>query len=320
MKTLLTLILSLLILAGAGAFALRHFRPEKWNAVADTVAGAVTNAVAQVKAEPPAAEPETDEPLPVEPPAEPLPTPTPEPPTATPETAEAGPQTIAKDGDFIGWGVVTATAATAYNREGKRVTEIPGGELFQLVKQVTANGKTAYYVELEQRKNKPRCALLGDDCRVFVGEVRVPGDVDGFVAMTAKRRLVRDYYSALAVRAKLLERARERHFAASPAKDLPKLKKQLAGVPAYDRSLEAAQKAAKSNAERLRYQDKRKELRYRTTGLREEIKRLEAAAAEWEKSHPFDSSAIQNGAVWKRLSANIEKLEPQIRALDAPTP
>ena len=215
----------------------------------------------------------------------------------------------------VGWGVVTASTATAYGKDGKQAALVNGGELFDVLKEIKASGKPAYYVAL-QRPKKPECVLLGTDCRVFMGEAADPKvDLDAFVAQVAKQATARDYYSAVAMRAKLLERARERHLAQSPARDLAARKAQLAKVPATDRRYEAAQKAARSNAERLKYQDLRKELRYRTTGLQEEIKRLEAAAEEWEKSHPFDESVVQKGAVWKRLTQNVERLEPKAREL-----
>ncbi len=215
----------------------------------------------------------------------------------------------------VGWGVVTASTAKAYGKDGKQAALVNGGELFDVLKEIKANGEPAFYVAL-QRPKKPECVLLGADCRVFLGEAANPKtDLDAFVAQVAKQATARDYYSAVAMRAKLLERARERHLAQSPAKDLAERKAQLAKVPAADRRYEAAQKAAKSNAERLRYQDLRKELRYRATGLQEEIKRLEAAAEAWEREHPFDAGAVQKGAVWKKLTQNIEALAPKAREL-----
>ena len=213
----------------------------------------------------------------------------------------------------IGWGVVTAPTATAYGRDGKMVALVTGGELFDVFKEIKASGKSAYYAAL-MRPKKPQCILLGEDCRFFPGETATPkGDLDAFVKQVAKQATARDYYSAVTLRAKLLERARERHLAASPAKDLAARRAELAKVPELDRKYEAAQQAARSNGERLKYQDLRKELRYRATGLQEEIKRLETTAAEWEKTHPFDETGVRNGAVWKRLSANIDKLTPKAK-------
>ena len=316
-------ILVLIILALGGAIALKTFAPERWDALAG-----VSRREPPPAAEPPAPVPEPEPEAPAVPPPAPKPeppppapalepTPAPEPPPAPSPKAAPEPNAAGQ----IGWGVVTAPEAKAYGKDGKVVAEIPGGEVFVVLKVISANGEPAYYVCLDKRPKKPECALLGGDCRVFLAPPpEIKADVDAFVAYSGNRRALGDYYAALAMRAKLEQRARDRHLAKSPAKDLPKLKAQLADVPETDRRYEAAQKRARTNAERLKYQDLRKELRYTATGLREEIKRLEAVQKSWEAAHPYDEAAIRSNAVWRRLTQNIERLEPKAKAVEALAP
>ena len=322
MKAFCTILL-LIILAAGGAIALKTLAPERLDALAGAVRGESAEAPAlDPEPEPPAAPAPAPEPKP-EPKPETKPEPKPEPaPAPAPEPkpqAKAAPEPNAAG--QIGWGVVTAPEAKAYGKDGKVVAEIPGGEVFVVLKVISANGKPAYYVCLDKRPKKPECALLGGDCRVFLAPPpEIKEDVDAFVAYSGNRRALGDYYAALAMRAKLEQRARDRHLAKSPAKDLPKLKAQLADVPETDRRYEAAQKRARTNAERLKYQDLRKELRYTATGLRQEIKRLEAAKKSWEAAHPYDEAAIRSNAVWRRLTQNIKRLEPKAKEVEATAP
>lgn len=322
MKALCTILL-LIILAAGGAIALKTLAPERLDALAG-----VSRSEPLPAAEPPAPILEPEPEAPAEPPPAPKPeppppapalepTPAPEPPPAPAPKAAPEPNAAGQ----IGWGVVTAPEAKAYGKDGKVVAEIPGGEVFVVLKVISANGEPAYYVCLDKRPKRPECALLGDDCRVFLAPPpEIKADVDAFVAYSGNRRALGDYYSAVAMRAKLEARARERHLAKSPAGALPKLKAQLADIPETDRRYEAAQKRARTNAERLKYQDLRKELRYTATGLREEIKRLEAVQKSWEAAHPYDEAAIRSNAVWRRLTQNIERLEPKAKAVEATAP
>lgn len=212
--------------------------------------------------------------------------------------------------DPIGWGVVSSPSPDVYDKTGKRLAEIKGGELFTILKEVSVNKAPAYYIEL-RRPKKPRCILPGGDCKVFL-ELPDASDPDAVAGVKRIQTLLADYYSTLALRETLLDRAEARHRAGTPAEKLEKLRDELRGVPARDRALEAAQAKAASNAERLRYQDARKELRYRTTGLQEEIRRTEAAAAEWERTHPFNPDAVRKSAVWKKLTQRLRTLEEQV--------
>ena len=210
----------------------------------------------------------------------------------------------------IGWGVVTAASPDIYDKTGKRVAELKGGELFDVLKEVTVNKAPAYYIAL-RRPKQPRGILPGADCKVFL-EMPDPADAEALAGVKRIGTLLSDYYATLALRETLLERAKARHRAGSPAEKLEKLRAELKGVPAKDRALEAAQAKAATNAERLRYQDARKELRYRTTGLRQEIKRTEAAAETWDNEHPFNPATVRQSAVWKRLTQRLRALEPQV--------
>lgn len=210
----------------------------------------------------------------------------------------------------IGWGVVTAASPDIYDKTGKRVAELKGGELFDVLKEVAVNKAPAYYIVL-RRPKKPKGILPGADCKVFL-EVPDPADTEAVAGVKRIGTLLSDYYATLALRETLLERAKVRHRAGSPAEKLEKLRTELKGVPAKDRALEAAQAKAATNAERLRYQDARKELRYRTTGLQQEIKRTEAAAELWESEHPFNPATVRQSAVWKKLTQRLRSLEPQV--------
>lgn len=214
----------------------------------------------------------------------------------------------------IGWGVVTVYTTPFYDKTGKELGQLSGGELFKVLREVKMNKAPAYYVTLE-RKGAPNAVLSAQDSRYFPGKIPTSEDVEALVAYVGNQKLCREYYSLCANRDRILARKREQHLAKSPAKMLPKLKAELAQVPALERKYEAAQKAAKSGTQRLKYQDLRKELRYRATGLQQEIKRLEEVAATWEKENPFDESEVKRLSVWKRLNAQAEKLRPQVEAL-----
>lgn len=223
---------------------------------------------------------------------------------------------FAADPAPIGWGVVTAAAPDVYDKTGKRLAHLKGGELFEVLKEVAVNKAPAYYIILRRPKS-PRCILPGSDCKVFL-ELPDATDPEAVAGVKRIQTLLSDYYSTLALRETLLRRAEARHRAGSPADKLEKLRDELRGVPARDRALEAAQAKAATNAERLRYQDARKELRYRTTGLQQEIKRTEAAAEAWESAHPFNASAVRQSAVWKKLTQRLRDLEGQVTLFGVP--
>ena len=207
----------------------------------------------------------------------------------------------------IGWGVVTTAEPKAYDKTGKSMTTLKAGEIFSVLKAVSLNKTPAYYIEVH-RKTSRRCVLASADCKVFL-ELPDADNVSAQNELKQFQQLLSDYYLTLALRDSLLTRARTRHFASSPAKRLEELKTELAGVPDKDRAYAAAQEKAKSNAERLRYRDLRKELRYRTTGLQQEIERVKAETEAWTRAHPFDDSTIRSSSVWKRLTAQLREKE-----------
>lgn len=223
---------------------------------------------------------------------------------------------FAADLEPIGWGVVSAMKTPMYDKTGKEMGKVGGGELFLVLREVKMNKAPAYYVELD-RKVKLNGILAATDCRYFPGAIPTLEQMDAFVDHVANQKLCKDYYALCANRDRLVARKRDQHLAKSPAKQLTQLKEELAQVPAKDRKYEAEQKKAKTNAQRLKYQDLRKELRYRTTGLQQEIKRLEAQVATWEAEHPFDDSSVKKSPVWKRLNAQAEKMRPQVEAFEA---
>lgn len=224
-------------------------------------------------------------------------------------TADAKPAQPALEA--IGWGVVTAYEADIYDRTGTIAGKVKGGDTFELLKEISANKQPAYYVQLRD-KARSRCILLAADASIY-RDLPNPDDAASLDFFNRLRTQLSEYYSTKALRQSLIERARAQHLAKSPAKQLPELRKELAAVPAKDRAYEAAQKAAKTNADRLRYQDLRKELRYRTTGLQQEIKRLEASADVWEKTHPFDETPIRKKGTWRRLTQRLHEMEPALR-------
>ncbi|MBQ9694055.1 MAG: hypothetical protein IJV69_04790 [Kiritimatiellae bacterium] len=221
---------------------------------------------------------------------------------------------LAADLEPIGWGVVASMTTPFYDKTGKELAAITGGETFMVLREVKMNKAPAYYIQLDRSK-KPKGIVAASDCRYFPGPIPTTDDVNALVTFVGNQKLCKDYFSLCANRDRLVARKREQHLLKSPAKRLISLKAELAQVPAKERQYEAAQKKATTNAQRLKYQDLRKELRYQTTGLQQEIKRLEAEAKAWEEKHPFDDSEVKKMPVWRRLNAQAEKLRPQVDAL-----
>ncbi len=210
----------------------------------------------------------------------------------------------------IGWGVVSTPSPDVYDKSGKRVASLKGGDLFDVIKEVSINKEPAYYITL-RRDRKPSCILSAAHCRVFL-ELPDPEDPEAVAGVKQIGQMLSDYYATLALRDALYQRALARHRAGSPSEKLEKLREELRKVPATDRALEAAQKKASTNAELLRHQDERKTLRYRTTGLQQEIERLKSEAETWERAHPFNPAQLKKNAVWKRLTAHLEELKPKV--------
>ncbi len=207
-----------------------------------------------------------------------------------------------------GWGVVVTDEVPAYNKAGKPMGKRSAGDRFIAYKAVTINKEPAYFVNFLSEP-KGEAILLAEKCRYFPGMPASTEELEGVRALQGK---LSDYYATMALREQLIERARKRHQKGSPAEKLAELKAQLAKVPARDRALAEGQKKAASNQERLRYQDQRKELRYRTMGLQQEIKRVEAEAEAWIAAHPFNDASVRKGAVWKRLTQKLLALEPEL--------
>ncbi len=214
--------------------------------------------------------------------------------------------------EAIGWGVVTGESP-AYNKAGKPVGNLKGGEQYTLLRKVAINKEPAYFVVIENHKKKPQCIIPGKACRNF-DEVP-PTDPAELVVFKRKQELCAEYYATYALRETLLKRAKERHTAKSPVAALEKAKAELAAIPAKDRKYEEAQKKAKTNGERLKYQDMRKALRWDLSGLKVEIERLEGEAKAWEATHPFNDASVRKGAVWKRLTAQLDATAAQLDAL-----
>lgn len=327
MKALCTFFV-LVILVTGGAIAFRTFAPDQWNALIGAAAVDTPEATQPVEETP-----EATAPAPEDTPATPrVVDEKPSPAAKAKATDKSKPRTAdrpaAKPVDHpanasgqIGWGVVASIKPTFYNKKGKRIeTKFApkAGTPFVVTKEIAADGEPAYVVIFDTHPNKPECVLLGSDCSIILTPPPdiAPDSADALVAYVKDRGTLRDYYAARGARDAYEQRARDKHYAASPAKDLPKLKAQLVKIPGQDREYEAAQKAAKTDSERLKYQDLRKELRYTATGLQANIRRLTAAKEEWEKDHPYDENAVKRSAVWRRLNQNVESLAPAAQAIE----
>ena len=327
MKALCTFFVLVILVAG-GAIAFRTFAPEQWNALfgsaTDNTPAAVqteeeTTDTAAVTPEDTAASPRVVDEKP-SPAAKAKATDKSKPRTADRPAAKPVDHPANASGQ-IGWGVVASIKPTFYNKKGKRIeTKFApkAGTPFVVTKEIAADGEPAYVVIFDTHPNKPECVLLGSDCSIILTPPPdiAPDNADALVAYVKDRGTLRDYYAARGARDAYEQRARDKHYAASPAKDLPKLKAQLVKIPGQDREYEAAQKAAKTDSERLKYQDLRKELRYTATGLQANIRRLTAAKEEWEKDHPYDENAVKRSAVWRRLNQNVESLAPAAQAIE----
>lgn len=327
MKALCTFFVLAILVAG-GAIAFRTFAPDQWNALIGAAAVDTPEATQPVEETP-----EATAPAPEDTPATPrVVDEKPSPAAKAKATDKSKPRTAdrpaAKPVDHpanasgqIGWGVVASIKPTFYNKKGKRIeTKFApkAGTPFVVTKEIAADGEPAYVVIFDTHPNKPECVLLGSDCSIILTPPPdiAPDSADALVAYVKDRGTLRDYYAARGARDAYEQRARDKHYAASPAKDLPKLKAQLVKIPGQDREYEAAQKAAKTDSERLKYQDLRKELRYTATGLQANIRRLTAAKEEWEKDHPYDENAVKRSAVWRRLNQNVESLAPAAQAIE----
>ncbi len=207
----------------------------------------------------------------------------------------------------VGWGVISVYEAPAYDKTGAAVAPLKGGVCFDILKEITANKAPAYYIALTEDQAK-RCVITAADAKAF-REFPAEGDAKGLEGIRMLQKALSEYYTTLAMRQAMVERVRAQYLAQSPVKRLADARQELATIPAKDRAAADAQAKAKSNAERLKYQDLRKELRFRATGLQQEIKRLEATAEAWEAEHPFDDSAIRKKAVWKRLTQRLREME-----------
>ena len=219
----------------------------------------------------------------------------------------------------IGWGVVVVPSTTLYDKTGKPTCDLFGGELFNVLREVKMDKAPAYYISVTRKGVEAKGIISAAESRFFASAIPVAGAA-GYDEFKADQDFCAEYYSRCATRDALVERKREQHLAKSPAKNLPKLKKELAGIPALDRKYEVAQKAAKTDGQRIKYRDLRKELRYQASGLQQEIKRLEGIAETWEAEHPFDDSSVKKTAVWKRLNAQLEPYAERLEALNAKYP
>lgn len=207
----------------------------------------------------------------------------------------------------IGWGVVTAVEADAYDRTGQAVGKLKGGDRFLVLKAITADKAPAYYIETVVKGKSLRVVVPGSATKVFM-ELPDPEDPKAVEGVKQVQMALSEYYATYAMRQAMMDRAREQHLARSPVGRVKACREELASIPAKDRAYEVAQSKSTSNAERLRYQDLRKELRYRATGLQNEIKRMEKEEAAWLKSHPFNEAAIRQKPVWKRLTARLNEM------------
>ena len=328
MKALCTLFVLVILVAG-GAIAFRIFAPEQWNALIGAAAVDTPIAAHPVEETPDAATPAPEDTADAPRAAAEKTAPATQAKPKTETKPRATERPVAKPADHpanasgqIGWGVVASIKPTFYNKKGKRIeTKFApkAGTPFVVTKEIAADGEPAYVVIFDTHPNKPECVLLGSDCSIILTPPPdiAPDSADALVAYVKDRGTLRDYYAARGARDAYEQRARDKHYAASPAKDLPKLKAQLVKIPGQDREYEAAQKAAKTDSERLKYQDLRKELRYTATGLQANIRRLTAAKEEWEKDHPYDENAVKRSAVWRRLNQNVESLAPAAQAIES---
>ncbi len=219
---------------------------------------------------------------------------------------------LAATPEAIGWGVVTAETP-AYDKTGKTMGTLKGGEAYTLYREVSINKAPASYVQIDSHKAKPMCIIPNDACRNFAE--LPPADPEELAIYERKKTLCADYYSTLALRNTLITRAKERHAAKSPVAELKKAKAALAAIPSKDRKYQAAQEKAKNNTERLKYRDLRKALRWELDGLKAEIARLESEAAEWEKANPFNDAPVRKTAVWKKLTSQLSAYGAQLEAL-----
>ncbi len=213
---------------------------------------------------------------------------------------------LAADLPLLGWGVVADTA-TLYDKTGKKLGEVTGGEPFRVYKVVSINKEPAYYIEIHYGKKLQKCVVPSDACHAVLNVDEVN---------EAAQEALSQYYSALSMRTALEARARERYFAKTPVAELTKMKKDLARIPAKDREYEKAMEAAKNNSERLRYRDLRKALRYEATGLQAQLARAKQAAEAWEKVHPFDATKVQQTGTWKRLTQRLEELKVNLATFE----
>ncbi len=214
--------------------------------------------------------------------------------------------------EAIGWGVVTAETP-AYDKTGKTVGTLKGGELYTLYREVSINKEPACFVQIDTHKAKPQCIVPGKACRNF--KELPPTDAAERAVFDRKQELCSNYYTTLALRETLIQRAKERHTAKSPVAELAKAKAELAAIPAKDRKFEEAEKKAKTNSERLKYRDQRKMLRWDVNRLKSDITQLEQDAANWESKNPFNDSAVRKGAVWKKLTSQLDAYAVQLNAL-----
>lgn len=238
--------------------------------------------------------------------------------------------TLSFAADPVGWGVVTAVSAKSYDKAGTETYPVAGGTLFTLVKEVLVNKQPAYLIMNPARPDAQRI-VLAEDCRAFMEgglmtteafaqAVADGGDLSALTVRMRRQKFAEKYYSMIAQREALVEKAREAHLSGSPAGRLAEAKRELAKIPAKDRALEQAEKRARTNAQRLKLRDDRKELRYRATGLRAEIDRLKETAGDWEKAHPFDDSEVRKNGVYKTLTRQLEAMRPDFETLLNGTP
>ena len=216
----------------------------------------------------------------------------------------------------LGWGIVTKPSAAAYDKKGKATQPAAAGTLIAVKKQVKVNKAPAYYADIKSGRARS-CILRAEDCVAYtLPDLSTPEAVADF---RNARNALTTYYQLQETLDKLTEGARNTWILKSPAKRLIAVRKELAEVPPKERAYAKAQEAALAagdNAKRLKYQELRKELRYRATGMLEEVKRLEAELTRWEATHPFDENAIRRSSPsYRRLSQTLERMKPQVEEL-----